>query len=198
MSKLTFSKQINESILRKLSALENLNFEEFMKKDEYFELALSIAYLTLSKEKIIEKDINNPKRLERLTKRVYTKDIDQIFKNGFSKEMPTISNSDEEDNTWILDNIRDSIMHEALEIDEEVRRIISEQYEVTKKIINNKLIKCVGNANEKLSEDALRILRAVRFATILNFKLDKLWLEIPLNNEMVFIFYHLRFAFSWI
>ena len=119
MSKLTFSKQINESILRKLSALENLNFEEFMKKDEYFELALSIAYLTLSKEKIIEKDINNPKRLERLTKRVYTKDIDQIFKNGFSKEMPTISNSDEEDNTWILDNIRDSIMHEALEIDEE-------------------------------------------------------------------------------
>ena len=39
-----------------------------------------------------------------------------------------------------------------------------------KKDINNKIIKCVGNANEKLSEDALRILRAVRFATILNFE----------------------------
>lgn len=42
-----------------------------------------------------------------------------------------------------------------------------------KKDINNKLIKCVGNANEKLSEDSLRILRAIRFATVLNFKLDK-------------------------
>ena len=42
-----------------------------------------------------------------------------------------------------------------------------------KKDINNKIIKCVGNANEKMSEDSLRILRAIRFATILNFKLDK-------------------------
>jgi tRNA nucleotidyltransferase (CCA-adding enzyme) len=42
-----------------------------------------------------------------------------------------------------------------------------------KKDINNKIIKCVGNANEKLEEDALRILRAVRFATVLNFKIDK-------------------------
>lgn len=42
-----------------------------------------------------------------------------------------------------------------------------------KKDINNKIIKCVGNANEKLSEDSLRILRAIRFATVLNFKLDK-------------------------
>lgn len=42
-----------------------------------------------------------------------------------------------------------------------------------KKDINNKIIKCVGNADEKLKEDALRILRAIRFATVLNFKIDK-------------------------
>ncbi len=42
-----------------------------------------------------------------------------------------------------------------------------------KKDINNKVIKCVGNANEKLEEDSLRILRAIRFATVLNFKIDK-------------------------
>ncbi|MEG2621242.1 MAG: hypothetical protein RSA10_04090, partial [Bacilli bacterium] len=40
------------------------------------------------------------------------------------------------------------------------------------KDINNKIIKTVGLADEKISEDALRILRAIRFATILNFKLD--------------------------
>ena len=41
-----------------------------------------------------------------------------------------------------------------------------------KKDIDNKIIRVVGNTNKKLSEDALRILRAVRFATTLNFKLD--------------------------
>ena len=38
--------------------------------------------------------------------------------------------------------------------------------------IENKVIRCVGDANTKFSEDALRILRAIRFATILDFKLD--------------------------
>ena len=42
-----------------------------------------------------------------------------------------------------------------------------------KKDINNKVIRCVGNADEKLKEDSLRILRAIRFATVLNFKIDK-------------------------
>ncbi|MBR2997914.1 MAG: hypothetical protein IKF37_02420 [Bacilli bacterium] len=42
-----------------------------------------------------------------------------------------------------------------------------------KKDINNKVIKCVGSSDEKIKEDALRILRAVRFATVLNFKIDK-------------------------
>ena len=41
-----------------------------------------------------------------------------------------------------------------------------------KKDIDDKIIKVVGNTNKKLSEDALRILRAIRFATTLNFKLD--------------------------
>ena len=39
--------------------------------------------------------------------------------------------------------------------------------------IDNKVIKVVGNTNKKLQEDALRILRAIRFATTLDFKLSK-------------------------
>ena len=42
-----------------------------------------------------------------------------------------------------------------------------------KKEIESKTIKMVGNPKYKLKEDALRILRAIRFATILDFELDK-------------------------
>ena len=38
--------------------------------------------------------------------------------------------------------------------------------------LKKRVIRCVGDADTKFSEDALRILRAIRFATILNFKLD--------------------------
>lgn len=39
--------------------------------------------------------------------------------------------------------------------------------------IDNRTIKTVGNAKERFTEDSLRILRAVRFSTILDFELDK-------------------------
>lgn len=39
--------------------------------------------------------------------------------------------------------------------------------------LNKKLIRTVGNAKERFEEDSLRILRAIRFATILDFSLDE-------------------------
>ena len=42
-----------------------------------------------------------------------------------------------------------------------------------KEDLDNKIIRTVGPARTKISEDALRILRAIRFATILNFSLDE-------------------------
>ena len=42
-----------------------------------------------------------------------------------------------------------------------------------KKDLEMKIIRCVGNPWEKFSEDVLRILRAIRFATILDFELDE-------------------------
>lgn len=41
-----------------------------------------------------------------------------------------------------------------------------------KKDIENKIINTVGNSYDKFSQDSLRILRAIRFATILNFSLS--------------------------
>lgn len=39
--------------------------------------------------------------------------------------------------------------------------------------IDNKIIRCVGNPKIKIKEDVLRILRAIRFSTILDFEIDK-------------------------
>lgn len=39
--------------------------------------------------------------------------------------------------------------------------------------IDNKIIKTVGDADLKIYEDSLRILRAIRFATVLDFELDE-------------------------
>jgi len=39
--------------------------------------------------------------------------------------------------------------------------------------LENKIIKMVGNPRIRLKEDSLRILRAVRFATVLNFEIEK-------------------------
>lgn len=41
-----------------------------------------------------------------------------------------------------------------------------------KEDIDNRVIRTIGDANQKFFEDALRILRAVRFSTVLNFKLS--------------------------
>jgi poly(A) polymerase/tRNA nucleotidyltransferase (CCA-adding enzyme) len=41
------------------------------------------------------------------------------------------------------------------------------------KDLKNKIIRTVGDPNERFSEDALRMLRAIRFATTLNFKIEE-------------------------
>ena len=52
-----------------------------------------------------------------------------------------------------------------------------------KQDIDNKIIKTVGDAEKKISEDSLRILRAIRFATILDFKLDNVLKIAIVNNK---------------
>lgn len=39
--------------------------------------------------------------------------------------------------------------------------------------IHNKVIRCVGNPNDRFSEDALRIMRAIRFATRFGFEIEQ-------------------------
>ena len=48
--------------------------------------------------------------------------------------------------------------------------------------LKNKIIKTVGNPDERFSEDALRILRGLRFASVLDFEIDKETKRSILNN----------------
>lgn len=49
--------------------------------------------------------------------------------------------------------------------------------------LNNKIVKTVGNANERFQEDALRIIRGVRFACQLNFEIDDITLKAMKTNR---------------
>ncbi len=52
--------------------------------------------------------------------------------------------------------------------------------------IKDKTIRVIGNTNTKLTEDPLRILRAIRFAAVLDFKLDsKIILFIKSNKSLI-------------
>src|SRR3989344_528721 len=55
--------------------------------------------------------------------------------------------------------------------------------------LKNKIIRAVGNPKQRFSEDALRLLRAVRFASQLNFLIDKETLEAikEMNKEISLI-----------
>jgi len=52
-----------------------------------------------------------------------------------------------------------------------------------KKDIHKKIIRCVGDPNYKMKEDSLRILRAIRFATEFNFKIEETLKKAIIDNK---------------
>ena len=135
MSKETFSKKISEIMREKIQYLDNAAYDIFFKKDDYFELALCLSYMTLSKEKIIKKDMNNTNRLSRLTRMVSEDDINKVFDSKYFKSLPNIIYAKENDKTWILDNIRDSIMHGTFDIDEDKQCFIINNNQFDRELI---------------------------------------------------------------
>lgn len=49
--------------------------------------------------------------------------------------------------------------------------------------LRNKIIRCVGDADTRFNEDALRIMRAVRFSSVLSFSIEEKTAESIIKNE---------------
>ena len=55
-----------------------------------------------------------------------------------------------------------------------------------RKDIEDKIIRCVGEIDDRIKEDPLRMLRAVRFATTLNFKIEEeLYKKMKANRKLI-------------
>ena len=203
MSKQTFSEKINEVMKRKINALEHADLNELFKKDEEFEFILSLAYMTLSKEKIIKKDEDNKDRLGRLTQLVEQKEIDNVFDPNIISKTPNVISTLENNNTWILDNIRDSIMHGTFDIDEENKLILTDNNQhdrdlkteipfswfieyakndiLNKKISNEYTVKAFYNKNYKKDSKNNETIKEIRNNILYNIKVSGITFNI---NEM--------------
>ena len=58
--------------------------------------------------------------------------------------------------------------------------------------MNKKFIRTIGNSDQKFSQDALRILRAIRFATTLDFVLQMMLIRRLLNIKNYFLRFLMR------
>ena len=120
MSCSSFSQKLTKDMYNKLQALENNDYDYLLNFDDNFCLALSLAYLVISKEKFIEKDKDDYCNQEgRLTCRVDEAEIDKLFSGKYA-DMIDHENCDVKyNNVWYLDVIRDCVAHGKIDIDED-------------------------------------------------------------------------------
>ena len=122
MSKESFGRKIVENITRNMKAIHYRDFGFYSYFDDDFKLALSLSYMALSKEIIIYKDKKDENEITRFSNRVSKEDMDNLMFSGENK--PNIINPQGKSSIWYLDAIRDSIMHEHFDIDEENKIVI--------------------------------------------------------------------------
>ena len=100
------------------------------------------------------------------------------------------------DNVKFADKLEDDLSRRDFTVNAMALKVKSEKLKVKSKPeveiidlfggqedLKNKLIRTVGEPEERFSEDALRLLRAIRFATVLGFKIEKKTLEAVIKNS---------------
>lgn len=92
----------------------------------------------------------------------------------FRKEIGFVDNRHPSEIRYI-DNLKDDLLRRDFTINTICMNSNGEIIDLLdgRKDIDNKIIRTVGDARERFVEDAFRMLRAIRFATILDFDLDE-------------------------
>ena len=170
---------MEEIVTNVLKTLEKNGFESYIVGGyvrDYLmgKTSLDIDIATLARPKEVMKIFsdNNPASSEygnvSFEKDDYTFDI-----TTFRKDIKYVGNRKPEKIVYI-DSFKEDLERRdftinsiAMDTDGKIIDIYNGKSDIKKKII-----KCVGNPDKKIEEDSLRILRAIRFATSLRFRLD--------------------------
>lgn len=109
-----------------------------------------------------------------------------IFENNYNYEITLFRNEIYKDNRYPIINYVDKLEKDIKRRDFTINTLCIDYNENyvdlidARKDIDNKIIKVVGDINQKIKEDPLRIIRALRFSSDLNFNI-----EINLKNYII-------------
>lgn len=109
-----------------------------------------------------------------------------IFENNYNYEITLFRNEIYKDNRYPIINYVDKLEEDIKRRDFTINTLCIDYNENyvdlidARKDIDNKIIKVVGDINQKIKEDPLRIIRALRFSSDLNFNI-----EINLKNYII-------------
>lgn len=124
---------------------------------------------------------NAPKEiLEKMFKRPTNEyGVMNLKTKNYSIEITTYRKEEYKDNRYPSISYTSSLMEDLQRRDFTINAICMNRYEnlidplYGYKDLNNHVIKAIGDVNLKFKEDPLRILRAIRFATVLDFDLNE-------------------------
>lgn len=109
-----FYQLLQKTIVDKKDKLNSGNLVEFFEPNQFFELALSLSYMILTKDMIKAKEEQS---------NVDFKNLDYLFTEDFCQTPPKIYEAYDNSPRWIIGSIRDSLLHNAYSINLEEQQI---------------------------------------------------------------------------
>ena len=114
-----------------------------------------------------------------------------ILENNYNYEITLFRNEVYNGNRYPIINYVDTLKEDIERRDFTINTLCIDYNENyvdlmnARKDIDNKIIKVVGNIDKKINEDPLRIIRAIRFSSDLNFNIENNLKEFIINNKEI-------------
>ena len=114
-----------------------------------------------------------------------------ILENNYNYEITLFRNEIYKDNRYPIINYVDTLEEDLKRRDFTINTLCIDyngnyvDLMGARKDIDNKIIKVVGDINQKIKEDPLRIIRAIRFSSDLNFNIEEDLKKYIINNKEI-------------